>query len=488
MKSLRIILFLVFCIPSCSPVNTGTENVAQEPLGEDNIAFKWGKISLECTANDTENFRPRPTITSRILALVWISVFDAWSRYDEQAAPVYLQGVERRPAPERTLKNKEIAVSYAAFRAMSEYYFSDSLLLRARMVEFGMDPYDTSLDPSTAAGIGNLAAKSVIEARLHDGSNETGTMPNGDGTRYSDYTGYMPVNDADNLKDLGRWQPKYFADGEGGRFAPACLTPQWGKVTPLALDSPSQLRPGPPPAIGSPQLAMEVKEVVDLQSNMTDEQRALVEFMRDGPKSVQQAGHWLVFAQQVSVRDKHTLDDDVKMYFLVEMAAMDAFIAAWDAKMYYDYARPYTLVHDYFKDQVIKAWAGPEKGMTQIKGKEWRPYSPDTFLCPPFPSYVSGHSCVSGACSETLRLFTGSDTFGEEVRLVPGLLTEPERPGDTVVLKFSTFTETADMAGMSRVLGGYHIQSDNTEGLALGRNVAAVVWKKYLTHTEGKHE
>jgi hypothetical protein len=146
------------------------------------------------------------------------------------------------------------------------------------------------------------------------------------------------------------------------------------------------------------------------------------------------------------------------------------------------------LVHDYFKDQVIKAWAGPEKGMTQIKGKEWRPYSPDTFLCPPFPSYVSGHSCVSGACSETLRLFTGSDTFGEEVRLVPGLLTEPERPGDTVVLKFSTFTETADMAGMSRVLGGYHIQSDNTEGLALGRNVAAVVWKKYLTHTEGKHE
>jgi hypothetical protein len=153
--------------------------------------------------------------------------------------------------------------------------------------------------------------------------------------------------------------------------------------------------------------------------------------------------------------------------------------------MYYDFARPYALVHDYYQDQLIKAWGGPEKGMIQVKGKEWRPYSPDTFLCPPFPSYVSGHSTVSGACAEVLKLFTGSDVFGEEVKLVPGLLTEPENIGDTVTLRFPTFTATADIAGKSRVLGGYHIQSDNTEGLALGRKVAEVVWEKYRRHVEG---
>jgi hypothetical protein len=38
------------------------------------------------------------------------------------------------------------------------------------------------------------------------------------------------------------------------------------------------------------------------------------------------------------------------------------------------------------------------------------------------------------------------------------------------------------MAGISRVLGGYHIQSDNLDGLRLGRNVASVIWKKYLVH------
>ena len=38
------------------------------------------------------------------------------------------------------------------------------------------------------------------------------------------------------------------------------------------------------------------------------------------------------------------------------------------------------------------------------------------------------------------------------------------------------------MAGVSRVLGGYHIQADNFEGLNLGRKVAEQTWKKYLNH------
>ena len=354
------------------------------------------------------------------------------------------------------------------------------------MIDMGLDPNNNSLDPKTAIGIGNLAAKNVIENRYKDGSNQKGDMPGSDGTPFSDYTGYHPVNSADTLNDLKRWQPKYFSDGQGGKFAPDCLTPHWGKVKPLMLNSADQYRPAPPPALGSEQLNNEIKQVVELQANLTNEQKALVEFMRDGPKSVQQAGHWFMFAQNVSQRDNHTLDEDVKMFFLIEATAMDAFIACWDAKLFYDFARPYSLVHDYYQNQIIKIWGGPGKGMILAKGQEWRPYSPDTFLCPAFPSYVSGHSTVSGACAEALRLYTGSDHFGEEVKRVPGALTEPDNLGDTVTLKFSTFTETAEMAGISRVLGGYHIQSDNIEGLKLGRNVASAIWKKYLLYTGEK--
>jgi len=475
-----LIYVTVITVDSAYAQQTRTE----EPTGTENTAYKWGKMALDATASDTERFKPRPTITSRYLGLIFTSIFDAWSRYDENAIPVYLTDVERRPSQEQNLKNKEIAISYAAFGAMKEYYYSDTEMFRKFMIELGLDPSNNSLDPNTPEGIGNLAAKAVIEARKNDGSNQYGQVEGSNGEPYFDYTNYNPVNSADENTDMNRWQPKYFSDGKGGQYAPGCLTPYWQKVAPIALKSADQFRPGPPPMVGSEQLEKEVKEVIDLQANLTDEDKALVEFMRDGPQSVQQAGHWLKFAQDVSRRDNHNLDEDVKMYFLTEITATDAFIASWDSKMFYDYARPYALVHDYYQDQVIKAWGGPGKGVVEMKGQQWRPYSPDVFLCPPFPSYTSGHSTISGACGEALRLFTGDDYFGEEVGLIPGSMTETDAAnfGKPVTIKFPTFTEAANMAGISRVMGGYHIQADNVAGLELGRDVASETWKFYNKH------
>src|ERR671910_728000 len=91
-----IISVALLVIISCAKQTDRTP----ERLGENNIAYQWGKIALECTARDTELFRPRPTVTSRMLALVWISVFDAWSRYDAVALPVYATHISRRPVEE----------------------------------------------------------------------------------------------------------------------------------------------------------------------------------------------------------------------------------------------------------------------------------------------------------------------------------------------------------------------------------------------------
>lgn len=484
MKKAFLLLFALVVVIACKQSAKESQNTveATQPLGAENLAYQWSQMAITATANDTEKFKPRPTITSRFLGLIFVSVFDAWSRYDEKAIPVYLEGVERRPIDEQTLKNKEIAISYAAYRAMNEYYYSDKELFTDFMKELGLDPNNESLDPNTPEGIGNLAAKAVIEARKGDGANQYGEEEGSNGIPYFNYVGYEPINSVDNNVNPNRWQPKYFSDGKGGKFAPGCLTPFWDKVKPISMKSGDQFRPGPPPQIGSEQLEKEVQEVIEMQANLTDEQKALVEFMRDGPQSVQQAGHWLKFAQEVSIRDNHTLDQDVKMFFYNQVVAMDAFIASWDSKMFYDFARPFALVHEYYDQQKIKAWGGVGKGMIEMDGNQWRPYSPDTFLCPPFPSYTSGHSTISGGCAEALKLWTGSDEFGSEVELVAGSLTEPENLGDTVTLKFPTFTKTAEMAGISRVLGGYHIQADNIAGLELGRDVAHEAWKFYKKH------
>ena len=477
----RFLLVVLLMLSGCS---AGRDRVSDAGI-DNGMAYRWAGISLEATARDTDRFKPRPTVTSRCLALTWTAIYDAWTRFDDRAEAVYLTGVDRVPASARTSGNKATAISYAAYHALKHYYFADSTWLAEQLHDLGFDPgyaFKASDDP---ASIGIAAARAVIAARVHDGANEAGDIVGSTGDRYADYTGYRPVNPADTLYDPEHWQPKYFVHDDGTRTAPGCLTAHWQLVEPLALDSASIFRSPPPPSIGSPELEREVAEVVALQAVLTPEQRALVEFMRDGPSSVQQAGHWLRFAMDVSRRDHHTLDQDANMFFLTTAAAMDAFIACWDTKMHYDFARPYALVHEQFRDRTITGWGGPDKGMTTMKGQDWRPYSPEAFLCPPFPAYVSGHSTVSAACSEVLRLFTGSDTFGLSVQWAPGSLTEPAMVGDSVTLTFPTFTATAEAAGLSRVLGGYHIQADNKEGLILGRKVGHAVWAWYRDHREG---
>jgi hypothetical protein len=156
----------------------------------------------------------------------------------------------------------------------------------------------------------------------------------------------------------------------------------------------------------------------------------------------------------------------------------------------------------YYKGKRIDGWAGPGKGVVRMGGENWRPYSPDVFLTPPFPGYTSGHATASGAASRILELFTGSDRYGAVAIQQAGYMTEPDvttaqmqarhgRPAldvpasKEVRLSLPTFTATAEMAAISRMWGGYHIRTDNEEGLILGRRIAAYCWPKYQAYFNG---
>ena len=78
-----------------------------------------------------------------------------------------------------------------------------------------------------------------------------------------------------------------------------------------------QFRPGPPPLVGSEELKKEVDECIASNGHLTHEEKTIVEFMRDGPRSTGQSGHWLRFAADVSRRDHYGLDQDVKLFFAV---------------------------------------------------------------------------------------------------------------------------------------------------------------------------
>jgi hypothetical protein len=475
---------------------------AKAPAPPRSAAYEWLDVALEATAREVERIGARPTIDSRSLGITITAMYDAWAAYDDKAVGTQLGAKFRRPPAERTEANKAKAIAYATYSALLEVFPGDARWLAEQMRQRGLDPDDTRTNPATPQGVGNAAAAALIAYRRHDGANQLGDEVGSNGQPYSDYTFYRCVNPPDKIFDPDCWQMIPFDDGKGGKVTPGFLTPHWYRVKPFALGRSDRFRSPPPPKVGSEQLRKEVDEVLAYNATLTPVQKAIVEFMRDGPRSTGQSGHWLRFAQAVSRRDKNGIDRDVKLFFSVANAAFDAFIAAWETKRFYDSSRPWTLVRHYYAGKEVDGWAGPGKGVIKIPASKWHPYSPSTFVTPPFPGYVSGHSTVSAACAKTLELFTGSDQFGDREERKAGELTEPgfpclvmqmqhgKAPNDPkltceVVLRLPTFTATAEMAGLSRVMGGYHIQADNVEGLRLGRRVAEYIWPKMQAYFDG---
>jgi len=434
-------------------------------------------------------------MVARALAIVHTCIFDAWAAYDQRAEGTRLGSSLRRPPAERTAANKEQAASFAAYRAAVDLFPATTPLFGQLMASRGYDPADTTTDTSRPAGVGNVACKAVLDFRHNDGSNQLGNLSGG--APYSDYTGYQPANapmdvrapfDPATVTDPSRWQPLRYTDRTGATVTSACIGPFWGRVTPFADHQPIHVGPGPARP-GDPQFLAQAQELLDVSANLTDTQKAIAGYWADGPKSELPPGHWDLFVQFVSSRDRNTLDDDVKLLFTLTNAVFDAGIAAWNAKSTFDSVRPITAVRYLFAGQQVRAWAGPGLGTRMIDGATWLPYQPSWFPTPPFGEYVSGHSTFSAAAAaaaEVLQRFTGSDRFGASVTIPEGSsLAEPGvAPRQEVHLAWKTFSAAADEAGMSRRYGGIHFAQGDLDGRRVGKLVGTEAWttaQRYIT-------
>jgi PAP2 superfamily len=296
------------------------------------------------------------------------------------------------------------------------------------------------------------------------------------------------VTAASPIRDPNRWQPLRITRSDGSTFVQRFIAPHWHLVRPFAIPSPELLRPEVRPAqAGEPRYEQQVAQVLEYSAGLTDRHKAIAEYWADGPNSEQPPGHWNLFGQFVSARDRHGLGEDVVLFFALNNALFDAGIACWECKRYYDYVRPISAVHYLLGNQITQAWAGPFQGTGLIRGHDWRPYQAPSFVTPPFAEFTSGHSTFSAAGAEILRRFTGSDRFGVTVVqragksfIEPGLV-----PAQDVRLSYRTFREAADEAGLSRRYGGIHFADADLGGRTAGRKVAGYVWDKAMSYVTG---
>jgi uncharacterized protein DUF6851 len=378
------------------------------------VARQWDEAALAAIRIDT----PRPPVHARNLWHLSIAMYDAWAVYDPVSSGYVTTEKVLGLTPEQIVQARREAISYAAYGILKNRYalsVNASISLPTfdnLMNTLGYDVSVTTTEGDTPAAIGNRVAAAVIAFGDADGSNQAGN--------YADPT-YTPVNEplivkfpGNQMADPNRWQPLSLDVTFTQNGLPVSnntqqfVGPQWGGVTPFALDaknpSGSYIDPGPQPRLGGDTAAEfknEMMEVVrksgtlspDLDATIDispgdygnntlgsndgtghpvnpatgrpydpqvvklgDFARVLAEFWADGPKSETPPGHWNVLANQISDHPLAShrfqgggpvldrLDWDVKLYFALNAALHDAAVNCWGLKRVYDSVRPISAI------------------------------------------------------------------------------------------------------------------------------------------------
>ena len=532
------LLVSVLLLCGCLPAATAGMGAAAVPVPahRPSRVVTWNKAMLAAVRNGP----PRPTVIARSLFMAHQAMYDAWALYDPAATPMTLDASLRRPKRERTTANKAAAVSQAAYQTLVELFPDYEQKTQAFSTLLGELGYTALRGPEagTPAGIGYAAAQAVLAARETDGSNAEHNYADRISAAFPEL--YAAVNSADPAApkaiggpafDPNRWQPLRvptgtLKDADGLPIVgddPASykdqffLTPHWGAVRPFAVASGDQFRPPAPPQAGSdaPYIdgrgkrmtndqayQRQVDEILATSAGLTDKQKVIAEYWADGPRSETPPGHWNLLAHGISARDRHGLDEDIKLYWALNGALVDAGIAAWDAKRAYDFVRPVSAIRHKYAGQMVRAWGGPNRGAQWIPGEAWQPYQDPAFVTPPFSEYVSGHSTYSTAAAAVLTAFTGSARFYDGKTTLPNADGAPtllgqhvmeaganrfeQSPSADVTLRWRTFQEAAAEAGLSRRYGGIHFQDGDLRGREMGRRIGAQAFRLAERYWTGK--
>jgi membrane-associated phospholipid phosphatase len=387
------------------------------------VVTDWNSAAL--SAIRLNNIAPPPA--SRALAILHASIYDAVTGITRRTDPYLVESTVPASA------SKEAAASAAALRVLATLFPTEA----AQFTSLHQGIVGRIKDgPQRQAGLvwGGLVADRMLAARASDGAGAIVPPPVGSGP--------------------GEWEPT------PPGFAPYLLA-QWGLVTPFVMEAGDVFRSAGPPALESGQWAADYNEVKALGratgSSRTADQTEIALFWADGAGTETPPGHWNHIAQDVAAAQGNTLDQNARLFALLNLAMADAAICAWDAKYAYDFWRPVTAIR--FGDTDGNAATDADGTWTSL------------LTTPPFPDYVSGHSTFSGAAARVLALFYGRD----EVAFVTG---SDALPGVRRV--FSSFSSAAAEAGLSRIYGGIHFSSANRDGLAAGAEIATFTFQNAL--------
>ncbi len=448
----------------------------------DNLVLQWNQAALDSIIDpNVAQVRRTPPVAARSLAIAHTAIYDAWAAYDNTSKPT--NGARASGSAD----DQQLAISHAAYQTLTALFGTrgqfDAMLA-------GHEQELQPLNRAAATQVGQKAAADVLAQRANDGANHPGyadptdwnTSPANVNKTTPTPVVVTPEQPHMQPVDPNKWQPLINPDGTVQSF----LLPHWALVRPWALSSGSTARPAGPALRltgsgggqkgGNGLVVQEVNQALNYSAGLNNQTKAQAWYWSDGPMTVTPPGHWNLIAQEVSRRKGHSLGQDAKLFFALNTALLDAGIVAWDAKRAYNSMRPITAVRWLNDGKTIRAWK-PNQGTVLMNGTEWRPFLPT----PPFAEYTSGHSTFSNAAAEVLRAFTGSDSFSFSATVAAGSIPssiESGVPTTSVTLSWSSFTDLAESASLSRQIGGIHFNDGDLHARATGTDCGKAAYSK----------
>ncbi len=436
--------------------------------------LRWNEIAINASGLDHTPVAPDeervfgeqigPGRSSRAMAIVHIAMFD--TMVAAKGGYRSYTGIQAAPG----LLSLEAAISQAAHDTLI-------VLFPSQAANFGVwleeDLGTISEEPAKANGIelGQQAAAAILTLKSNDGSAKSEPL--------------MAIEHVVSDQP-GRWRQDPIS------LIPIALGAYWGECIPFVLESSSQFRVPPPPALTSAEYAAAYDEAKRLggdgfgtPTERLPEQTAIGNYWAyDGTPSLCAPPR---LYNQIAVHIAAQMGTEgiglARLLALVNVAMADSGIAIWESKYFYDYWRPVTGIRE------SDPGFGPTGAGDGNEATEGDPvFSPlgapasnlsSPNFTPPFPAYPSGHAGFGGALFQTLRNFYRTDdiafTFVSDE--YNGITLD--REGNTRPLiprSFSTLSQAEEENGQSRIYLGIHWSFDKTEGIAQGRQVADYIF------------
>ncbi|MDQ6654812.1 MAG: vanadium-dependent haloperoxidase [Verrucomicrobiota bacterium] len=463
---------------------TAQPKLAPQP-GVDTIR-RWNQIAINASGVDHTPVPPMenrvfgeqlgPARASRAMAIIHIAMFDAINAVvDKYESYTGLQWRGRDVSV-------EAAIAQAAHDTLSALFPSQAPSFDTWLAE-DLNAVRNPREKANGITLGRAAASAILTQRTNDGSQIPEPRL---GVDY--FTSNLP----------GHWRQDPIS------LIPLALGARWGQVRPFVIQSSSQFRVPPPPAITSPEYAVAYDEAKRLggdgaitPTERTPEQSHIGVFWAyDGTPSLC-APPRLYNELVVQIADQmHSNTVELaRLLALTNVAMADAAIGVWESKFHYDFWRPVTGIREAdpgtgpsglgdgnpatVGDTTASPLGAPASNLT----------GPN--FTPPFPGYPSGHGGFGGAVFQVMREFYGrdnvnftfvSDEFNGETRANDGTV-RPYLPRH-----FSSFSQAEEENGQSRIYLGIHWHFDCTAGIALGRNVGNYVLAHAFRERHGHHD